>query len=139
MLCLQIFPDSSYGDDWVISNDHSSTLIYSDSFSGKSSVAMGARRRRSSSTGDVELVQKDINKAVKLMADDNTMVTDTMVTKQKLLPVKMEAIGTPSSIDSTEELALHSITMVKQEAIRTDEIINLDTSVANDNKKSSEC
>ena len=106
--------------------------MYSDSFSGKASVAMGTRRRRSS-TGDVELVQNDIKKAVNLLADD------TMVTKQRLLPVKMEAIGTPSSIDSTEDSALHSITMVTQEDVTADEIINLDLSVANDNTKPSEC
>ena len=129
MLYLQLFPDSSYSDDWAISHDHASSLMYSDSFSGKASVAMGARRRRSS-TGDVELVQKDIKKAVILLAND------TVVSNQRpLLPVKMEAIGTPSSIDSTEESTLHSITMVIQEGVTTDEIINLDTSVANDNEK----
>lgn len=106
--------------------------MYSDSFSGNASVAMGPRRRRSS-TGDVELVQKDIKKAVKLLADD------TMVTNQRLLlPVKMEAIGTPSSSDSTEDSALHSIAMVTQEGVTADEIINIDSSVANDNAKSSE-
>lgn len=62
-----------------------------------------------------------------------------MVTKDNfLLPVKMEAIGTSSSTESTE---LHSITMVTtQQAVMTDDIINLDTSnVANDNNKTSEC
>ena len=136
---LQIFPDNSYHDDWPTSNDSASKLLHSGSFSTRSSVFLGAKRRRSS-TGDVELVQKDISKAV---------LTDNVITKETLLlPVKLEAIGTPSSIDSTEEPGLHSITMVTQQATTKDDIISLNTSnVVNDdtfnvttgNKESSEC
>ena len=105
--------------------------MHSDSFSARPTITMGTKRRRSSSTGDVELVQKDINKAVELLTDD------AVITKDKLLlPVKLEAIGTPSSIDSTEEPLLHSVTMVTQQSVTTDDIINLDSSVANGNKKS---
>lgn len=141
MLFLQIFPDSSYSDEWT--DDRTSRLLmYSDSFSAKSNVAMGTKQRRRSSTGDVELVQKDITKALNNLTDDNTVV----IKEKLLLPVKMESLGTPSSIDSTEESSLHPITMVTQQAAMTDDIINLDTTVANDNTtvandntKSSEC
>ena len=108
--------------------------MYSDSFSARSNVAMATRQRRRSSTGDVELVQKDINKAVQLSAHNPPSVA-----KDQLLPVKMEAIGTPSSINSIEESVLHLITTVTQQAVATDDIINLDTHVANGNEKSSEC
>lgn len=103
--------------------------MYSDSFSARSNVAMGTRERRRSSTGDVGLVQKDIDKAVQLLNND------TAITRQRLLlPVKMEAIGTPSSIDSTEDPSLYStMTTVTQAAVTTDDVINLDTQVTNDN------
>ena len=125
--CLQIFPDNSYNDDWPIPNDSVSKLMHSDSFTATSNVFLGAKRCRSS-TGDVELVQKDISTVVELLPDN-------VITKESLLlPVKLEPIGTPSSIDSTEEAGLHSITMVTQERTTKDDIINLDTSkVANDN------
>jgi len=133
-LSLQIFPDNSYTDYWAISTNCPSQLMHSDSFSARSNVVMGTRQRRHSSTGDVELVQRDINKAVEQL----TTTQDT--TKSILLPVKMEAIGTPSSIDSTEESTLHPITMVtQQQSEMTEDIINLNTTVANDNKNSSDC
>ena len=138
MHSLQIFPDSNSSDEWQASHDPDcpSKLMYSDSFSARSNAAMATRLRRRSSTGDVELVQKDISKAVKLSVEDEP----SLVIKDKLLlPVKMETIGTPSSIDSNEESLLHPITMVTQQADATDDVINLDTHVANGNKKSSEC
>ena len=135
----QIFPDSSCTDEWPVSHDPgshdcASKLMYSDSFSARSNVAMVTRQRRRSSTGDVELVQKDINKVVQLSVDSLPPVT-----QGQLLPVKMEAIGTPSSINSIEESLLHPITTITQQTVATDDVINLDTHVANSNEKSSEC
>lgn len=156
MLLLQIFPDSSYSDDWAVSTDHVPKLMYSDSFSARSNVAIATRQRRRSSTGDVELVQKDINNALKqqqltVVEDTFTedinktlqqqqLMEDTMVTNKKLLPVKMESIGTPSSCDSTEESTLHPVTMVTQQHVTSqDMIINLHTAVTNNNQQSSDC
>ena len=107
--------------------------MHSDSFSTRSNVAMGTRQRRRSSTGDVDLLQRDINKAVE------QQTTTQVTTNSMLLPVKMEAIGTPSSIDSTEESTLYPITMVTQQQDDvTEDIINLDMTVANDNKNLSD-
>jgi len=84
--------------------------MHSDSFTGSVPSSAVKLQRRRSSTGDLDQVQDEIKKSVKLQLGQTNEQTD--ISNRQLLPAKTEAIGTPSSVDSTE---LNSITIVTQQ------------------------
>ena len=84
--------------------------MHSDSFTGSAPSSAVKQQRRRSSTGDLDQVQDDIKKSVKLQLGQTDEQTD--ISNRLLLPVKTEAIETPSSVDSAE---LNSVTIVTQQ------------------------
>ena len=125
---LQIFPDD-HQDDWSGGNKtaHQSPLVHCDSFTGSvpSSVVKQQQQRRRSSTGDLEQLQDDIKKSVKLQLGQTDEQTDISISNRMLLPVKIEAIGTPSSVDSAELNPITVVTQLQNGQAKEEDIIRI--------------
>jgi len=109
IIVIQIFPDPNQ-DHWSKSTAQHSSLMCSDSLTESVSSNVVKQQRRRSSTGNLKQLQDDIKKSDRLQLGQTDEQTDDNNTL--LVPVKLEAIGTPSSVDSTE---LNPLTVVTQQ------------------------